>query len=92
MERVCELSRCEWVDEQLERYPLERLLAIRGLQPTHLDLLRKAGLTNLRQVWECERLPLMGGTTDWVRDWLTEFIKDLELEYQQLRRAAERAA
>lgn len=91
-ERAVVLSQTEWVNEQLSQCPVERLLEVSGLREAHINTLRHAKITNLREARECTSLPLLGATADWVTSWLRNFVSRLEREYHQHRQAMDKAA
>lgn len=86
LESVLAMTQKEWVEEQLTRCSIERMMEVSGIREAHIQALRNAGITNLRIARERESLPLMGATNDWVQDWLRNFVSQLEREYRQHRR------
>ena len=79
------LTQKEWVEAQLARCSIERMMEVNGIREAHIQALRNAGITNLRIARERESLPLMGATNDWAQDWLRTFVSRLEREYRQHR-------
>ena len=88
MERALALSQDDWVAERLAQASVTQLMAISGIQSAHVLTLQNAGIVNLLQLHQNHQWPLMGATTDWVREWLDRYVADLALEYNQLRRGA----
>jgi predicted flap endonuclease-1-like 5' DNA nuclease len=89
MQRTLVLTQRAWVDEQLSQRNIDDLLAINGIQAAHLRSLRSAGIETLLQANQCQNLPLMAATGDWVRDWLRRRVSTLEREYLKHRKELE---
>lgn len=88
MERTLRLEREDWVAEELEKSPISRIMAVKGIHHSHIHSLEQAGIHNLLQLIENDHVPLMGAHNDWVRDWIQELIAELRQEYDLTRRAA----
>jgi hypothetical protein len=88
MERALRLSREDWVAEELEKSPISRIMAVKGIHHSHIHSLEKAGILNLWDLIDADQVPLMGAHNDWVRDWVQELIAELRQEYDLTRRAA----